>query len=869
MDRVKQGRRRRGAALCVAVILLAACQRSDRAADAAPVPVPPAPPPVSGPPDYPPVDNSPPPENGDSLDAAVLADVPTFESCDFLDNHYCQFPWPSDWLTVADSGTATGRRVNLDVLTMPRNILGKPLDPTEWNRNDGFSPGQALLVRVEGLDMAQSGAVPLTDIGASYRADQPIVVIDAGPANPVDPAFKPKRHLIWSELDANITKFGVCDTERLTTTLLALSEEVDAPADELRAMLEPLFEACRALPLPENPLADPGPALIIRPAVNFTPGHRYIVALRGLKDSGGAAIEPGAAFRIYRDNHTTDLPMVEGRRAHMEDLFATLGRAGVARSDLYLAWDFTVASERNLGERVLHIRNDALAQLGDDTPGDGIVQGGAPVITDLTVADRVGDQNIAREVRGVIEVPSYLNIPFGPAGSRFWYTPDASGLYGDGLPDQNPLQPTQTFDFLCRIPRRAFNGAQDPPTASAGTPQRPALYGHGLLGSKGEGSGQVGAIIEGIGMIYCATDWIGMASHEGTNLNGIDTVYYDPPAGDVPNVLSLLIDMSNFATLTDRVQQSLVNFTYLGRAILAADGFCAHPEFRVGDTCLIDRSELYYDGNSQGGIIGGALTAMSPDIRKATLGVPGMNYSTLLRRSVDFDLYAAFFYSSYQGSLDQSFIISLIQMLWDRAENNGYAHHLRQENPMPETPPKQVLLHPAFGDHQVTMWSAEVMARSIGAGVHCPAVVGGADTSQRGPALYPGINPSVTAEAQAAPAISFNRRHPDDEPYYAIPCISAYPHSGNALVVWDSGPLVRADGTPRNDDGDRLSGVAPPPIDNTPPRPELGYGADPHEYPRTTEASRQQKDAFYRPGGAIVDTCGGKPCSARGFDPDH
>ena len=32
-------------------------------------------------------------------------------------------------------------------------------------------------------------------------------------------------------------------------------------------------------------------------------------------------------------------------------MFATLGDAGIARKDLYLAWDFTVASERGLSER--------------------------------------------------------------------------------------------------------------------------------------------------------------------------------------------------------------------------------------------------------------------------------------------------------------------------------------------------------------------------------------------------------------------------------------------------------------------------------------------------------------------------------------
>ena len=46
-----------------------------------------------------------------------------------------------------------------------------------------------------------------------------------------------------------------------------------------------------------------------------------------------------------------------------------------------------------------------------------------------------------------------------------------------------------------------------------------------------------------------------------------------------------------------------------------------------------------YDGNSQGGILGGALTAIATDWTHSVLGVPGMNYSTLLQRSSDFDTY--------------------------------------------------------------------------------------------------------------------------------------------------------------------------------------------------------------------------------------
>ena len=38
---------------------------------------------------------------------------------------------------------------------------------------------------------------------------------------------------------------------------------------------------------------------------------------------------------------------------------------------------------------------------------------------------------------------------------------------------------------------------------------------------------------------------------------------------------------------------------------------------------MLNISHLYYNGNSQGGIMGGALTAVSPDFTRASLGVNG------------------------------------------------------------------------------------------------------------------------------------------------------------------------------------------------------------------------------------------------------
>ena len=52
----------------------------------------------------------------------------------------------------------------------------------------------------------------------------------------------------------------------------------------------------------------------------------------------------------------------------MERIFGELEQGGVRRGDLVLAWSFTVASQRSLSERLLHLRDTAFASLGDAAP---------------------------------------------------------------------------------------------------------------------------------------------------------------------------------------------------------------------------------------------------------------------------------------------------------------------------------------------------------------------------------------------------------------------------------------------------------------------------------------------------------------------
>src|SRR5829696_9901978 len=72
--------------------------------------------------------------------------------CDPFGSRPCLMPFPNDMnLTVRDSATPTGRRVRLQRASFAPNKDGVRADPAEWNRADGFSPGQLIVVRVPGL----------------------------------------------------------------------------------------------------------------------------------------------------------------------------------------------------------------------------------------------------------------------------------------------------------------------------------------------------------------------------------------------------------------------------------------------------------------------------------------------------------------------------------------------------------------------------------------------------------------------------------------------------------------------------------------------------------------------------------------------
>ncbi len=700
------------------------------------------------------------------------------DRCDFLDPAVCLQPWPNDRFTIADGSTDSGRRLDLDLASTPANTSGVHIDPTDYNRADGFSPGNMIILKIPQVQtpaaFQNSGLVPITNMRAYDDDNQAAVVINAETG---------ERQPIWTELDSN--------------------------------------------PVLDGSGGPPAVNLIIRPARNFEEGQRYIVALRGLRDASNQPVSPPLPFRVYRDRLITSQAPVESRRAKMEEIISTLQSNGFQRSNLYMAWDFTVASETSLSKRALDIRNDALSRLGDTTPGDGVPQGSAPDFTVTSTTDNP-DANTLRRVDGTLDdVPCYLNADGCNPGTQFDFDPSGNVQWN----------PSFTIDvpFRCIIPNSVDGGTSVDP-AKGGT------YGHGLLGAYTQVSGSyVTRQANEHNRVWCAVDWAGFSN------------------ADLGAVIPTLGNVSLFNRLADRMQQGFVHFHYLGRAMIRPDGFNSDPAFQVdagsGLEPVIDTSDLYFEGISQGGIMGGALTATSPDIRRAVLNVPGINYSTLLRRSVDSDEYfklaSVGLYANYPNELERPLLLSIMQLLWDRGEGNGYAQHMT-DDPLPATPSHDVLLQAALGDHQVANVAAEVEARTIGASVHKPA-------------LDPG-------------------RHWDVNPFMQIPAIGFgsspfTPFTGSALVYYDGGPTswFNNGATPQaalecsngNPMADPCQGSAPPPNANIAPRDSAIYGDDPHGYPRRSVDGLQHIDDFLDPNGFILPcTDPGpviRPCYANGW----
>lgn len=682
--------------------------------------------------------------------SAALAASP----CDTIDKGACMLPYPNDFFTKASTKTPTKRILNLSPLAVPVSNAGKPIDVTEWNKLDGFSPGSMLVTYVPNLGLTKSKVPSLTNPTSWQAADAGVVVIDTTTG---------ERHPIYGELDL----------------------QADTRINQ---------------------------SLIIRPLTNFIEGRTYVVALRDMKDTWGRPVIPNKDFIALRDG--TARGTLAARNAEFTTIFNATTAAGITRSSLYRAWKFTVASRQALTGRLLAMRDTAFAQLGDTNLADRTIQGNSPDFTITKVIDYgpADDEYefLSRRVYGTINVPCFMRNTGCKPGS----TLNVGEV--SGVPQQIPGN-IDRAPFVCNIPKTVADGT------TVFEPGFAVIYGHGLVGNYEAITGNDAYAKAGRDYknVFCGLDWQGMATEDLTTIG-----------------IGILPDLSNFKMLPDRLQQAHLNFMFLGRALAHPNGLGANPAFQFEGTSALS-GEVGYSGDSQGGILGGTTMAVSPDFRWGSLGVPAINYSTLLDRSVDWPVYASILYTSYKkNSKARPLIMAMIQQLWDRGEANGYAQHIGRD-PLPNTPLNTVLLLPAYGDHQVANHAVEVYARTIGA-------------SLRTPALHP---------SRSGP---FNW-------FWGITDGGSGPITGNAMLMMDTGP-TRASGcttitcvvNPLTDPDPCKSGsckgTPPPPIGNVPP----AYGQDPHGVGGDSAEIRRIVSTYIRTG-TLPAGCDGKPCTIGGW----
>lgn len=227
--------------------------------------------------------------------------------CNPLGGTTCMMPWPSSAYLAEDSSTVTGYRLDIPLEAMPTNVDGRTIDPTPWNRMDGFSVAGAILAAFP-QGVSADGLVPHSDPGQSLADDSltALVNMDTG-----------ERVLHFAEVDMG----------------------VDDPLQRI---------------------------LLIRPLIRLEPATRYAVGIRtGVMGGDGAPLTRPEVFQTVLDGDSIAHPRFDAATEHSAEVVSALAGAGMAQNDLILAWDFVTASDEALTADLLAMREQALPAMGE------------------------------------------------------------------------------------------------------------------------------------------------------------------------------------------------------------------------------------------------------------------------------------------------------------------------------------------------------------------------------------------------------------------------------------------------------------------------------------------------------------------------
>ncbi len=596
--------------------------------------------------------------------------LPIEAQCNPLGINHCMTPWPNAVFEVDDTTTMTGRHLAIPDTTLPTNITGDQVDPTQWNAADGFSPSAPMVMSFpNGVSVA--GLPPVDNMDLSLAADSPEAVI----------------------------------LDMTTGQRVAHFAEVDAQATGSAG----------------------SQALYLRPAQRLIGGHRYAVAItNAVKAADGTDLPIPPGFAALRDGKHTDHALLEAERPRFADVLDALDTAGFAAEDLVVAWEFTVASDDFIHRDMIAARDAAVTALDGHT------------IQYTITSDMPVSATITREIQGTLDAPLFLT----DGGNAVQQPVMARGP--DGLPAQ---QGWFQIPFTAIVPACAYTSQ---------TPVGMVIYGHGLMGDSTEtADGVQQTTASSLCMVFVGTDLRGMSTQ------------------DVAAVASALGDATHADGVMEVLEQGLVNHVTLVRAMRTTFAQTLFVDAANNNKVLVDPTNVVYYGLSQGGIFGTSILAYDPTLTLGVLGVGAANYSMLLDRSSDWPTYRSILAAAYPDSLDDTLLLSLFQMRWDKTEGAGVVNSVLAGAPT-SPQPKQLLMQMALSDNQVpnigtywwarsagvpvvgptpvTPWGLNVMASPIATGSALIIMDGGAPPPPATNVPAPAQNPSMHDLTRTQPA---------------------------------------------------------------------------------------------------------------------
>jgi hypothetical protein len=421
-----------------------------------------------------------------------------------------------------------------------------------------------------------------------------------------------------------------------------------------------------------DPSAGDRQALLIHPMVRLANARRYAVAITtSLRDGSGDPLAPEGQFADWVHGRLSRSQELSKLADRLEQDAAAFAAIGIPRNTLALAWDFDTGSDQAITGPLFAMRDAALAAMP---------AGGAYTASDGT--DPRYFPNAFRVVNGTFSAPSFES---GPDPSPLQL--DAAGMPVMGAPADWP--------FTAVIPKCA---------ASAPGPVPLLIVGHGLFDTSWIelSSDDRDGVFQAYCMVAIGTNWIGLSG----GLTPDDGAPPGFPTDEQLIATQIATDPNRLDLVTDRLQQAHVNVQVLTR--LALNALAADPIFAVNGHAAYDPSRVYYWGYSDGGIQGTTFLALSPDVQRGVLNVPGSTWSMMTWRSGDFSSLLSVLSSLYPDPLDVQLLIAMSQSLWDRTDPIEFAPHLVGTS-------KHALFQQSMGDALVPNITTELEMRTIGA----------------------------------------------------------------------------------------------------------------------------------------------------------